>query len=126
MREAHFVIPGRLPGLNELIDAKSYKAKMRIKAAGKRQVQSAVFTARPVVKPFTEPVCVSIRCFEPNAKRDPDNVTGGANKIILDALQEIKVIANDNQKHIPRLKSELAGVDREKPRIEVDIWEVEA
>lgn len=122
---ASFTIPGRLPGLNELVEARHYQEKGRIKAAAKRQVQSAVFTARPVVKKYTKPVGVSIRCYEPNAKRDPDNVVGGASKVILDALQEIKVLQNDNQKHIPRLVLELAGVDRENPRIEVAIWEVE-
>lgn len=123
MVEVSFVIKGRLPGLNELVEARNFQEKGRIKAAAKRQVQSAVFTAR--VRRFVEPVGVSIKCYEPNAKRDPDNVIGGASKVILDALQEIKVLQNDNQKHIPCLQLELAGVDKDNPRIEVTIWEVE-
>jgi len=71
----------------------------------------------------TRPVVITIRCFEPDARRDPDNVTSGAAKCVLDALQNMGVLKNDNRKHVtPRLPK--PEVDRQNPRVEIEIVEI--
>jgi Holliday junction resolvase RusA-like endonuclease len=68
-------------------------------------------------------VDITITWYEPNAKRDPDNITGGQ-KFILDGLVTAGVIQGDTQKYINSIKH-LWGVDRENPRVEVQIEEAE-
>lgn len=48
---------------------------------------------------FTEPVFVEFHWYEPNMKRDQDNVAF-AKKFILDGLQIAGVITNDNYKWV--------------------------
>jgi Holliday junction resolvase RusA-like endonuclease len=114
-----FTIPGRLPGYNEL--KAHFMKSARVKGEAMDTIGWAAKAAR--VLPFSGPVMVTIHCFEPNAKRDPDNVTSGAAKCVLDALQNIGVLKNDNRKHVtPRLPK--PEVDRANPRVEVSIQDI--
>ncbi|MDL2254425.1 RusA family crossover junction endodeoxyribonuclease, partial [Ruminococcaceae bacterium OttesenSCG-928-I18] len=81
---AHFTIPGRLPGYNELTVG-HWAARGRVKQAAKDKV--AVYIRQTRIQPIAGKVTVEIRCYEPNRRRDCDNVTSGAAKVILDALQ---------------------------------------
>jgi Holliday junction resolvase RusA-like endonuclease len=81
-------------------------------------VYIALFKAK--AKRMREPVEIDIMCYEPNLKRDEDNVKSGALKIILDALQNHGVITNDNRAVISRQEC-IVALDRERPRIEVKI-----
>lgn len=117
----HFTITGRLPGYNEL-KARCWQESARRKADAMREVQIAAMAAR--IKPVRQRISITIRCFEPNAKRDVDNVTAGAGKVILDALQEIGVLAGDGRKYIEQVVYSKVEVDRKNPRIEVEMEEV--
>ena len=118
-----FVIPGRLPGYNELHGAKCWQASRRIKQEAMNQVIAAARWAR--LKPVSGPVLLGIRCFEPNARRDQDNVESGAKKVILDALQQMGVLQGDGRKYIRDICCPRPEIDRQNPRIEIVLQEVE-
>ena len=70
---------------------------------------------------FKNPVRLSFRWYEPNRKRDLDNVRF-AKKFILDALVSNGIIIADGWKGVAGFTDQFF-VDRELPRIEVDIQE---
>ena len=112
-----FTIPGRLPGYNELTSghwAKRHKTKQEAMDTVGWCVRDAG------LKPIDGKVTVEITCYEPNARRDCDNVTSGAAKVILDALQACRIIKGDGRKYVRCVKHP-AEVDRHKPRVEVQI-----
>lgn len=117
--EYFLVIPGKLPGLNDYIAAERTNrhkgAKMKadngkIVAAAIRHCISGVSIRRPVFMEYT--------WAEPNRRRDLDNVSSFGRKVIQDALQD------DGWKHVIGFSDRFL-VDRESPRIEVRIKEVE-
>lgn len=113
-----FEIPGRLPGLNEIIAA----AKSHFGAYAKMKYENTTAIAWQAKKlPAYQRADITITWYEPNRRRDPDNVSGGQ-KFILDGLVVAGVIKNDSQRYINSIKH-MWGVDRENPRVEVEITE---
>lgn len=93
-----FWIPDILPGMNEFLTSSCcspYKVNNLKKAAQKRV--TAAFLAAGI-QPVDPPVRILMEFHERDRRRDPDNVIGGANKVILDALREGNMIADDSQK----------------------------
>ena len=121
MNSQKFTIDGRLAGLNELLKG-HWTVRNSTKKEGMGIVQ--VYATQARIKPVKVPCTVYIHCFEPNKRRDRDNVKGGASKIILDALVNMGVLIDDSPKWV---LDSIATVDynKEKPRIEVEIREVE-
>lgn len=120
-KKAHaLTIPGRLPGYNELTHG-HWAARQRVKDAAMMVVGWRMREAR--LQMFTGKVTVEIRCYEKDARRDDDNVTSGAAKVILDAMQKCGILANDNQKHVRCVKHPVE-VDRKNPRVEIIIEEI--
>ena len=95
-----FFIPCLLPSVNDIVNA---NRRSRWDGAGqKRETQSDIVTVIRVskVKPVEKyPVFVELTWYEPNRKRDPDNIAG-AKKFIMDALQEAGIIRNDGWNEI--------------------------
>ena len=115
-----FVIYGRLDGLNE------YTKSCRGNAYGannmkKRNQESVIWAIREHKLPKIDkyPIKLNIVWYEPNKRRDIDNVTFAV-KFILDAMVEEKVIIDDSQKYVSEI-SHIVKVDKEDPRIEVEI-----
>lgn len=73
-------------------------------------------------KPLTRAYIV-FNFYEPNRRRDPDNISSYGRKAILDAFVEYGVLEGDGWKHIAGLADSFA-VDKNRPRIEVELWEV--
>ena len=94
-----FTIPGRLPGYNEL-HKHPWQAARRVKQEAMDAVIWAAREAR--LQPVQGRCVVKICCYEPNRRRDVDNVKAGANKVILDALQQMGILKGDGQKNDPR------------------------
>ena len=118
-----FEIPGRLPGLNEIIDAaKRGMYKYQPYAQMKEHYTNMVAWLTKRLPKFKK-VALIITWYEPNRHRDPDNIMAGQ-KFILDGLVESGIIPNDNQKHIQGILHRLA-VDRKNPRVEVEIVDLE-
>lgn len=90
-------IVGRVPSLNELLDA---KAKQRgkwnryndIKANWASQVKLAAVLKRIGLQP---PGCGTFLFCEPDQRRDPDNVVGAGVKLLLDSLVAADVLGGD-------------------------------
>ena len=62
--------------------------------------------------------------YEPNKRRDLDNISAFAHKVIQDALVKCKVLNNDGWKEITGYTDSFS-CDKENPRIEVVLEEVE-
>lgn len=117
-----FEILGKLPGLNEIIqEAKKGKGKYQPYAEMKRQYTDEITWLAKKLPSYGR-VDIEITWHEPNIKRDPDNIMVGQ-KFILDALVHAGTIQNDNQKYINSITHRF-DVDRENPRIEVELKEV--
>ena len=114
-----FDIEGRLPGLNEMIDAaKQGKGKYQPYAMMKEEYTTMVaWLAKKL--PAYEKVVLIITWYEPDRRRDPDNIMAGQ-KFILDGLVQAGVIPDDSQKYILGIYHRFM-VDRKNPRVEVEI-----
>lgn len=114
-------IPGTLPNLNDYITAERTN---RYKAASmKRQAEQVVTLAAKRhlrgIK-FDGPVTMCYTWYEPNRRRDKDNVSSFGRKVIQDALVRAGVLKNDGWAEIERFEDCFA-VDAKHPRIEVEI-----
>ncbi len=111
-------IPGRLPGLNEIIAAaKSHFAKYSTEK--KEYTEEVAWLAKQARLPKFEKAYFIITWYEPDLRRDPDNIMAGQ-KFIMDGLVQAGVIPNDSQKYIAGIVHRFR-VDRKNPRIEVEI-----
>lgn len=99
-----FTIPGRLPGYNEL-HKHPWQAARRVKQEAMDAVIWAARAAR--IQPVQGRCVVKICCYEPNRRRDVDNVKAGANKVILDALQQMGILKGDGQKYVADVKTDV-------------------
>ena len=116
-------IAGRFPGLNDIIDAaKKGKGKYQPYAIMKEQYTDIVAWAAKKLPKFNK-VDIEITWYEPNVKRDVDNISAGQ-KFILDGLVKAGVIKNDNRKHVNSISHKFE-TDRLNPRVIIDIREVQ-
>ena len=124
MSAYNLIIYGTLPGLNEYTVAS--RANRYAAAKMKKKVQSiiaaAIYECLPNVH-MERPVRLVFTWYEPNKKRDKDNIAF-AKKFIFDALVESGVIPNDGWKNIDSF-SDSFKVDAQNPRVEVEIMEVD-
>lgn len=115
---------GTLPGLNDFIEEnrRNYHAGAKLKKEAQFLV---VLSARKYLKRWRPagPVYMTYRWFEPNKKRDKDNIAAGGRKIIQDSLVEAGVLKNDGWNDIAGFRDEFY-IDKKEPRIEVEIEEV--
>ena len=118
------VIEGQLPNLNEYTKAcrgnKYVGAQMKKEA---ERIVSAYIQQQLNGIQFEGAVRLSFRWYEPNKKRDLDNICF-AKKFILDALVSNEIIFADSWQGVVGFTDEFF-IDKQEPRIEVDIEEVE-
>lgn len=128
-------IPGPLPGLNEIIDAKGTISKARGKG-GKRWdgyqdlkaqwgQKVAIYARVANFGRITQPVECFYEIREPNRRRDPSNFVAGAVKIIEDALQEAGLLENDGWAQIVGIHPKWT-VDERKPGVLLTVREVQS
>lgn len=67
---------------------------------------------------------VSYNLYYKNSRCDLMNVISVIDKYLMDALQEIRVIENDNVTNYVECNIKVAGQDRENPRVEIIVEEV--
>ena len=101
--EQTFVIQGRLPTLNEYINAnrtplKNHKGTMGALMKKDADNVCALFIKASNLKAVTSPQFIEFE-WHFNTRHDLDNIAF-AKKFILDALQECKILQNDNQKYV--------------------------
>jgi hypothetical protein len=93
-------IPGKLPGLNDIVAAAKISRRgvyAEMKREAERRIELAIYDA---CLPTMSEVWIRYEIVEPNKKRDPGNVLGGAIKFVEDALVRTGVLPNDNWGHI--------------------------
>jgi Holliday junction resolvase RusA-like endonuclease len=114
-----FDIPGRFPGMNEIITAaKMGRGKYQPYAKMKEEYTNMVaWLAKKL--PRYKKVDISIVWYEPNARRDLDNIMSGQ-KFIMDGLVKAGAIPDDSQKYVKSVTHKF-GIDRVNPRIEVEL-----
>lgn len=124
MKSSKFVINGRLSSLNEytLANRGNRYGGNSMKRKNEAIIVEAIMKAK--LEKVTEyPVKLKISWYEPNKRRDIDNIVF-ATKFIQDSLVNIGVLENDSQKYITQLEHKVL-VDKECPRVEVVIERVE-
>lgn len=116
------IIPGCLPGLNEIIYAA--RGNRYASAAQKKEYTEMIaWMAKAARLPQMNRIQVTFYWYEPNRMRDKDNIMGGQ-KFILDGLVKAGIIKNDGWKQIADPLLHYFDVDRGNPRVEVEIREV--
>jgi len=112
------VIKGRYAGRNE--HDKANRSSKYVGAALKKSEQKAVVTQmrQQCKKKFERIKIDSVVWYEPNRKRDPDNVAS-AIKVMLDALVESEIIPNDGWKQLVPEWYTKVDVDNNNPRVEI-------
>lgn len=117
------VIPMKLHSLNEYIGACRRNAYQG--AQMKRKDQSTIeWYIRSQLRGIRlkKPVRMSYRWYEPNRKRDLDNISSYGRKIVQDALVNCQVIQNDGWQQLRGFSDEFC-IDKKRPRIEVYLIE---
>lgn len=126
------VIPGQMPNLNDYLSAERIKfktmyGKTNTKGNEMKQkwTQYSIVYIRKSVKSLKieKPVKLYYKFYEPNMKRDLDNIASFAMKVIQDSLVKAGVLQNDGWKWIKGFDCEF-DVDARNPRIEITITEV--
>lgn len=115
------IVKGTLPNLNDYTKAcRSNKfAGAQMKSKSEAVIAKALGNQK-----FNGKVRLSFRWYEPNKKRDLDNICF-AKKFILDALVSNGVIESDGWRGVEGFTDRFF-VDKDNPRIEIDIEEVGA
>ena len=114
------IIKERLIGLNEYINAcrRNRYFSNELKQATEAKITAYIKEQLDGVH-IHEPVRLSFRWYEENRKRDIDNIAM-AKKFILDALVKSGVLVDDGMRWVKGFTDEFF-LDREFPRVEVDI-----
>jgi Holliday junction resolvase RusA-like endonuclease len=125
MTEHKVIIEGRFPSMNEFIEAnRVHKQKgNKMKQANQDSIAWQIVSQLGKIH-INNPVRLHYTFYEPNKKRDLDNISGFFHKVFQDALVNCGVIHNDSWHYIIGFSDEF-DVDNRNPRIEVVIQEIE-
>ena len=89
----------------------------------KKDAEKAVMCATNIGLIIDRPVFIYYRFYEKNKRRDLDNISGFAHKVIQDALVKNGILENDGWANITGFDDSFF-IDNEHPRIELTIHEV--
>lgn len=119
------IIPGRLDNFNDYTRAeRSHKYKgARMKTKNEAIVKSAIIRQLRIPT-ITKRVRMEYLWVEKDRRRDPDNISSFGRKVILDELVNLEILQNDGWANIVGFSDSFA-VDKQDPRIEVKIIEVD-
>lgn len=110
------------PSLNEFIAAsKQRKGNWNAGAAMKKRDQAIIRRYLPHAR-LNKPVRIDYTFYEPNRRRDHDNVASYFHKVFQDALVDAGILEDDGWGYITGY-SDTFYVDRKAPRILVTITE---
>lgn len=116
-----FTIKGQLPSLNEY--TRACRTNHIVGAQMKKDAEQYISLFMRKCEPVLGSVYVTFTWYEPNNKRDPDNVAF-AKKFILDALVSKGLIEGDGRKYVKGF-SDTIMTDTKNPRIEVEITQAQ-
>lgn len=130
--EYNFTYYGVLPNLNDYLQGERIPIRKNGKFTTKGNVMKQE-NQRKIIKilrrdllglHIQKPIEITYKFYELNRKRDLDNISAFAHKVIQDALVKAGTIENDGWKHIRGFSDEFY-VDSENPRIEITLKEVD-
>lgn len=112
-------IKGSLPGYNEYINKCRHNryAGAKFKADTEDAIMWQIKTSQPIQTPCK----LKITFFEPNNRRDYDNIVS-SQKFLWDSMVKLGILPNDNRKNITKIEYEVF-TDKQNPRIEVTVLE---
>lgn len=119
------IIAGRLDNMNDYTSAcrtNQYKGA-KLKQKNENVVKQAIYEQLGRLR-IKNPVRMLYRWYEPNKRRDLDNISAFGRKVIQDALVDTRVLQDDGWKYVKGFQDEFY-VDKGNPRIEVEIIEDE-
>ena len=121
-----FVIPARLPGLNEVIEAN--RSGWRVGAALKKDTETLIRLAIRAAKgrgecwPVSGPCAVHLEWQERNRLRDLDNIFSGV-KFVLDAMKSEGLIRNDSQRYVQGITHQFQVGETDQVTITIELLE---
>ena len=114
-------IQGRFHGLNDFIAAnRRSQGNWNAGNTMKQNDQKTIMYALPRIR-MSGRLFLHYHFYEPNTRRDKDNISGYFHKVFQDALVAKGIIKNDGWKYIEGMADSFS-VDRANPRIEVEIY----
>lgn len=119
------IIAGRLDNMNDYTSAcrtNQYKGA-KLKQKNENVVKQAIYEQLGRLR-IKNPVRMLYRWYEPNKRRDLDNISAFGRKVIQDALVDTRVLQDDGWRCVKGFQDEFY-VDKCNPRIEVEIIEDE-
>jgi Holliday junction resolvase RusA-like endonuclease len=122
--EYKLVIPARLPGLNDY----QYACRSHYSKGAKMKREWVMIVCGYIQQQLKDihidkKIKIDYYWYEPNKKRDLDNISGFGKKVIQDALIKMCIIKNDGWENIIGF-SDNFYVDKENPRVEIIIKEI--
>lgn len=120
-KKATLIIHGRLSGLNEYTKACRSNRYVGAKMKKDNEEMIQLYIKAQHIPKFKGKVSLAFRWYEENMKRDIDNISF-AKKFILDSLVQSSIIESDGWRGVIGFTDDFY-VDKENPRIEVDINE---
>ena len=115
-----FVIHGRLPGMNEYTSSQRNNKYSGAGMKKKAQNTAEVYIRYARLKPIDRPTYIQYTFYEPNKRRDKDNIAGFAHKVIQDALVATRILKDDGWDYITGFSDDFK-IDKKEPRIEVTL-----
>lgn len=118
------IIYGKLPNMNDLTE-KSRSNKYSANHQKHEAENRVLWAAKQCLRGWKAhgPVYMRYTWYEPNRRRDKDNICAGGRKVIQDALVKGGYLHNDGWNDIDGFSDEFR-VDKARPRIEVEIEEI--
>ena len=110
-----FFVPGRLPGANDII-RKHHMVYSRFKSEWGLTIARCIIVSKLKRVGYCR---IEFVWHEPNDKRDDDNVMF-AQKFVLDALRDTKIIQDDRRQFVYSLTHRVI-VDPDQPGVEVTV-----
>lgn len=118
-------IYGRLDALNDYIGANRTNRQAGAKMKRENEAMVTGYIWQQLKNEIIEkPVYITFVWYEPNKRRDPDNISSFGRKIILDALVAAGVLQNDGWKQIAGFR-DVFNVDKARPRVVVIMEEID-
>lgn len=128
MERLTIVIPGQFPSLNDYISSERRNRYAAAKVKRYQTERAAWYAGEAARKfgaklPFAKPVIVGFHWFEPDSRRDVDNIVF-AKKFVLDGPVMAGVLRDDSRRWVVGVRDHVS-TDREHPGVEVQIFEME-
>lgn len=106
-------IDGKLPNMNEIINAS--KKHWGVYAQLKKQWVPAIEQLmKATLKPVKYPVFIEFEWHRRDRRTDPDNISAGGRKIILDCLQGAGILENDGWSNVIGFSDKFVQSDIDK------------